>query len=207
MTKRRIGIYGGSFDPIHLGHLLVAETCREQLQLDELRIIPAHVSPFKVDQYPSDDKQRLEMLQLAVSGQDSFVVDARELQRGGVSYTVDTLRELHREFPDSEFFFLMGADSLTDFLKWKEPREICQLAWIVVVGRGGYADIPWHVLEGLLDKEKYQQTLAMKVDMPLIELSSTELRQRAATGRSLRFRMPRPVEQYIKAHQLYRPKS
>lgn len=207
MTQRRIGIYGGSFDPIHMGHLLVAETCREQLQLDEVRFIPAHVSPFKVDQYPSDNKQRMEMLQLAVSGQDSFLVDSRELERGGVSYTVDTLRELHQEMPGNEFYFLMGADSLVDFLKWKEPKEICQLAWIVVVGRGGHAEISWSVLEGLLDKERYQQTLGLKINMPLIELSSSELRERAATGRSLRFRMPRSVEQYIKTNQLYRPKT
>lgn len=207
MTQRRIGIYGGSFDPIHMGHLLVAETCREQLQLDEVRFIPAHVSPFKVDQYPSDDKQRMEMLQLAVSGQDSFLVDSRELERGGVSYTVDTLRELHQEMPGNEFYFLMGADSLVDFLKWKEPKEICRLAWIVVVGRGGHAEISWSVLEGLLDKGRYQQTLGMKINMPLIELSSSELRERAATGRSLRFRMPRSVEQYIKTNQLYRPKT
>lgn len=207
MTKRRIGIYGGSFDPIHLGHLLVAETCREQLGLDEVRLIPAHVSPFKLDQYPSEDKQRLEMLQLAVAGQDSFVLDSREVERGGVSFTVETLREIHHEFPDAELFLLMGADSLVDFLKWKEPEEICRLAWIVVVGRGGHADIPWHILKGLLEPEKFQQTQAMKVEMPLIELSSTELRERAASGRSLRFRMPRAVEQYIKTHQLYRPKA
>ncbi len=207
MTTRRIGIYGGSFDPIHLGHLLLAETCREQLRLDEVRLIPAHVSPFKTDQYPSDDKQRLEMLQLAVTGQDSFVVDPREVDRGGISYTVDTLRELHHEFPDSEWFLLMGADSLIDFLKWKEPAEIGRLAWIIVVGRGGYADIGWNVLEGLLDRERFEQTRAMNIEMPLIELSSTELRQRAATGRSLRFRMPRAVEQYIHANQLYRPQS
>lgn len=207
MTKRRIGIYGGSFDPIHLGHLLVAETCREQLGLDEVRLIPAHVSPFKLDQYPSEDKQRLEMLQLAVAGQDSFVLDSREVERGGVSFTVETLREIHHEFPDAELFLLMGADSLVDFLKWKEPEEICRLAWIVVVGRGGHADISWHILKGLLEPEKFQQTQAMKVEMPLIELSSTELRERAASGRSLRFRMPRAVEQYIKTHQLYRPKA
>jgi nicotinate-nucleotide adenylyltransferase len=207
MTKRRIGIYGGSFDPIHVGHLLVAETCREQLGLDEVRLIPAHVSPFKVDQYPSEDKQRLEMLQLAVAGQESFVLDSREVERGGVSYTVETLRELHRELPDAELFLLMGADSLVDFLKWKEPEEICRLAWIVVVGRGGHTNIAWHILEGLLEPEKFQQTLSMKLVMPLIEISSTELRERAAAGRSLRFRMPRAVEQYIKTHQLYRSKT
>jgi nicotinate-nucleotide adenylyltransferase len=101
----------------------------------------------------------------------------------------------------------MGADSLVDFLKWKEPEEICRLAWIVVVGRGGHTNIAWHILEGLLEPEKFQQTLSMKVVMPLIEISSTELRERAAAGRSLRFRMPRAVEQYIKTHQLYRSKT
>jgi nicotinate-nucleotide adenylyltransferase len=205
MSRRRIGIYGGTFDPIHLGHLLLAETCREQLRLDEVRFVPAHVSPFKTEQYPSDDKQRLEMLQLAIAGQEAFVIDRREIERGGVSYTVETLRELNDEFPEAEFFFLMGADSLADFLKWKEPQEICRLAWIAVVERGGHHAIAWDILKGLLEPKRFQQTLEMKVEMPLMEISSTDLRRRATEGASLRFRMPRAVEQYIRTHRLYCP--
>lgn len=203
MPSRRIGIYGGSFDPVHLGHLLLAESCREQLALDEVRFIPAHVSPFKLQQKPSDAKERIEMLQLALAGQEAFSLDRRETDRGGVSFTVDTLRSLHDELPDSEFFLLMGADSLVDFLKWKDPQEICRLAWIAVVERGGHDRIRWDVLQGLMDQERYEKTLSMRVTMPIFEVSSTDLRQRAASGKSLRFRTPRAVEQYIRSHELY----
>ncbi len=204
MSVRRIGIYGGSFDPIHLGHLLLAESCREQLQLDEVRFIPAHVSPFKLEQRPSEDKQRLEMLELAIAGHEAFIVDRREIDRGGVSYTIDTLKSLQAEFPASEIFLLMGADSLVDFLKWKEPVEICKLAWISVVERGGHREIAWEILQGLLSPERFQQTMELRVQMPIVEISSTDIRQRAASGKSLRFRTPRAVEQYIQFHQLYR---
>lgn len=203
MPPRRIGIYGGSFDPVHLGHLLLAESCREQLELDEVRFIPAYVSPFKLQQKPSDAKERIEMLQLALAGQQAFSLDRREIDRGGISFTVDTLRSLHEELPDSEFFLLMGADSLVDFLKWKDPQEICRLAWIAVVERGGHDGIRWDVLQGLMNQERYEKTLSMRVTMPIFEVSSTDLRQRAASGKSLRFRTPRAVEQYIRSHELY----
>jgi nicotinate-nucleotide adenylyltransferase len=156
-----------------------------------------------LQQKPSDAKERIEMLQLALAGQEAFSLDRREIDRGGVSFTVDTLRSLHEELPDCEFFLLMGADSLVDFLKWKDPQEICRLAWIAVVERGGHDGIRWDVLQGLMDQERYQKTLSMRVTMPIFEVSSTDLRQRAASGKSLRFRTPRSVEQYIRGHELY----
>ena len=123
----RIGVLGGTFDPVHYGHLLVAETCREQLGLNEVRFIPAAVPPHKLDERITDGHARADMLKLAVSGYPEFIVDRRELKRTGPSFTVDTLTELHGEFPGAEIFFLMGADSLRDLLTWRDPSRIAQL--------------------------------------------------------------------------------
>ncbi len=167
----RVGIMGGTFDPVHLGHLIAAEQCREQLALDHLRFIPAAVSPFKLDKQTADARHRVEMLQLATGGNPGFVVDDREIRRGGTSFTVDTLRQLREEFSSAELVFLMGADSLVDFDKWREPAEIARLARIVVVARGGHAQPDMAVLAKYLPKgaDLSQHLLAM----PACEISST----------------------------------
>ncbi|MDA1232891.1 MAG: nicotinate-nucleotide adenylyltransferase, partial [Planctomycetota bacterium] len=133
----RIGVFGGTFDPIHYGHLLLAETCRETLRLDQVRFIPAASPPHKQDHQISDGHARADMLQLAVSGYTEFVVDRRELKRKGPSFTVDTLTEFSTEFPDAELYFLVGADSLRDLLTWREPERITQLATLVACNRPG----------------------------------------------------------------------
>lgn len=137
----RIGVFGGTFDPVHYGHLLAAETCREQLNLDVVRFIPAAISPHKTGVAVTDGHARADMLKLAVSGYPEFVVDRRELKRSGSSFTVDTLQEIATETPEDELIFLMGADSLRDFLTWKEPERIAQLATLAVCNRPGVAPI------------------------------------------------------------------
>src|SRR5262245_30989393 len=117
----RIGIYGGSFDPIHLGHLLVAENCREQRRLDEVWFIPANVSPHKLHAAPADAEHRIEMLKLAVGGHEPFRVSTLEIDRGDVSYTVDTLEQIHQQEPANELFLILGSDSLNDLPTWKMP--------------------------------------------------------------------------------------
>ena len=138
-SRKRIGLLGGSFDPIHIGHLLIAEQCREQLALDEVRFLPAAISPLKLDQPGLDAKHRLEMVGLAISGNAHFSLDDREQRRGGPSFTVDTLRELVQEMPTADFVWILGSDSLADLDRWREPDQICQLAFVVVVARGGHA--------------------------------------------------------------------
>lgn len=133
----RLGIYGGTFDPIHYGHLLLAECCREQCQLDQVWFMPAEVPPHKQAQPLTAGRQRVEMLQLAIGGHEAFAVSRLELERGGVSFTVDTLAQLHQEDPTRELFLLLGADSLLDLPNWREPERICSLATLVVVGRPG----------------------------------------------------------------------
>jgi nicotinate-nucleotide adenylyltransferase len=200
---RRLGIFGGSFNPVHYGHLLLAETCREQARLDEVWFVPNAISPLKQDQPPAADKHRIEMLQLAIGGHEPFRLSTIELDRGGISYTVDTLAQIAGEQPAAELYFLMGADSLADLPKWREPERICRLAFPLVVRRHGSPEPQWDLLAGLLSPQRVSQVREMTVDMPIIELSGSDLRRRAAAGESLRYRTPRGVEKYIETHGLY----
>lgn len=200
----RLGIFGGSFNPVHYGHLLLAETCREQARLDEVWFVPNAISPLKQDQPPAGDKHRVEMLKLAIGGHESFRLCTLEIDRGGISYTVDTLDQIAKEQPAADLYFLMGADSLVDLPKWREPERICELAMPLVVRRHGSPEPRWEMLDALLGPERLELVRQMTVDMPIIELSSRELRHRAAGGLSLRFRTPRSVEKYIETHSLYR---
>lgn len=199
----RIGILGGSFDPPHIGHLWIAEAVRETLKLDEIRWIPAAVSPLKPDGPIASNEQRKQMVALAVSGCSEYLVDDRELKRGDVSYTVDTLDELKTEFPTAELFLIMGSDSLASIRKWHQPEKLMKLATLVVLQRGADADIDLKVLSGLASDLQIQKIQESQVSMPLIELSSSEIRERLRDGRSIRFRTSRSVEAYIKAQKLY----
>ena len=201
----RIGVFGGSFDPVHYGHLWIGMTAWEQLQLDELRIVPAAQSPLKPIGVHAEAQQRLEMLRLATGGTDQLVVDDRELLRGGVSYTVDTLQSLQQEQPAAEWLLIIGSDSLASFPQWHQPQRILQLATLAVVQRGGDPAIDYAVLEPLADAAVIARCQAAEIRMPQIELSSSELRHRVAAGRSIRFRTPRAVETYIDAQRLYQP--
>ena len=201
----RIGLYGGSFDPIHLGHLLAAEQVREQLKLDEVRFVLAATSPFKTERPPTDSKHRLEMLQLAIGGNPSFVADDRELKRGGTSFTVDTLREIRSENPTAEIVFLMGGDSLADFAKWREPAEICRIAFVAVLARGGQPAPDIALLKPFLPPEESANIGRHLLNMPQIEISSTEIRRRSARGQSIRYQVPAAVAAYIDQHRLYQP--
>ena len=200
----RLGIFGGSFDPVHYGHLLLAETCREQCRLDQVWFLPAGVPPHKQTRTLAPAKARVEMLELAVAGNEHFAVSTLEIERGGVSYTVDTLRTLKERQPGDELFLLMGADSLREMITWREPAEICRLAIPVVAHRAGSPEPDFGVLSPLVSTQRLAEIRSHQVEMPIVDLSSTELRQRSAEGRSLRYRTPRAVEKYIEAQGLYR---
>lgn len=200
----RIGIFGGSFDPVHLGHLLIALSSQEALHLDQVRWVPAAQSPLKPVGPVASEAQRLEMLRLACGGTPEFVIDDREIRRGGTSYTVDTMETFAAEFPDSERFLLMGADSLASIQQWHQPQKLLQLCTLAVLQRGGHAAIDFQVLEGLVDDQQMTEIQHAVVPMPQIEISSSEIRQRVASGRSIRFRTPRAVEALIGSTGLYR---
>ena len=172
----RVGIYGGTFDPVHLGHLVLAESCREACALDEVWFMPAAISPHKQTRPVTPGKQRLEMLRFAIAGHTQFKLSSWELDRPGPSYTVETLRHLKQEDPDRELFLLMGADSLADFPAWREPQEILKLAQLVVVNRGDRAvDLtPFIEAFGVSRAVEIQQ-----VNMPAIDISASAIRARA----------------------------
>lgn len=200
----RLGIFGGSFDPIHYGHLLLAECCRDEGPLDEIWFVPAAMSPHKQDRPPgTGGPARAEMIRLAISGHRPFLLSTLELDRGGVSYTVDTLETIHAQRPDDQLFLLLGADALADFPNWKSPARICQLATPLVVAR---PTAPAPDLSGLLplmDHQRWRQVQRRPVAMPQVEISSREIRARVARGQTVRFRLPRAVEEFIIAQQLY----
>ncbi len=203
-VRQRVGIYGGSFDPIHFGHLLIAELVRERLNLDEIRFVPAAVSPLKLNQQPTDAKHRVDMIRLAIGGNVHFKLDERELQRGGPSFTVDTLAEIKAESPSSDLFFLMGADSLADFHAWREPQRICELAFVAIVARGGHATPDLAKIQTYLPKDQAKQAAEHLVQVPQFEISSTEIRERVRHAMSIRYQVPAAVEVYIESAKLYR---
>jgi nicotinate-nucleotide adenylyltransferase len=200
----RLGIFGGTFDPIHYGHLILAESCREQLGLQQVWFLPAAVPPHKQQHVLTPGPQRIEMIELAIGGHEALAVCPYEIERGGVNYTVDTLAHLKKEDPARELFFLMGADSLRDLPSWREPARLCELAVPVAVGRAG-AEISAAEIGSLsADLAASLADRVQTVHMPTVELSSSDLRARVACGESIRYRTPRAVEKYIESHGLYR---
>jgi len=199
----RLGLFGGTFDPIHYGHLLLAECCREQCRLDAVWFLPTAVAPHKRDREPTAAEHRLAMLELAVAGHPAFSVCRYEIDRGGVNYTVDTLTHFHEEEPGRELFFLMGADMLLDLPNWRNAPLVCELAVPVAVGRPGAGPVDFDVLRSIAAPERIEVFRRHQVEMPEIGTSGTDIRHRASLGQSIRYRVPRAVEMYIETHGLY----
>lgn len=197
----KIGIFGGTFDPVHLAHLVLAETCLEFFELDQVRFVPASTPPHKQEGGITSAKQRIAMLEFATAGIPEFVVDQRETKRGGVNFTCETLAEFRSEFPEDELFFLMGSDSLHDLPTWKEPETIASLATIVAVNRGPISDEQMQSFLAPLSPPVKESVRL--VSMPGIEIASRDLRERVTNHRSIRFLTPRPVERYILENGVY----
>ena len=200
----RLGLFGGSFDPVHLGHLQLAQSCQQQARLDEVWFVPAATQPFKHQGPAATDQQRLAMLRLATQDEPTWQVSQIELDRGGVSYTADTLRSVHQQRPDDELFFMMGADSLRDFASWREPQEILRLATPLVVARAGEPLPDFDALESICPPERVEQIRQAKVDMPAMDIASSTIRQRIATGQDVSQLLPESVSEYLQREQLYR---
>src|SRR4051812_46868281 len=197
----RLGLFGGTFDPIHLGHLILAESCREACALDRVWFVVAGAPPHKPgERTPVAD--RLEMVRLAIAGHPAFEVSELEASRPGPHYSVETLEEVHRQRPDDELFFLIGADSLLDLPSWRQPERIAALATVVVVDRP--AITPRAPLTPVWPDLGPAARPFQMVKIPPIGIASHDLRRRAAEGRSIRYQVPRGVEAYIEAHGLYR---
>lgn len=200
----RLGVFGGSFDPVHVGHLIMAEQCREQGRLDQVLFIPAARPPHKQHQVLTQFSQRVEMLELAISGNPAFRIDQLEKDRPGPSFTVETLAELHQRQPDTELFLIMGSDSLADLPHWYEPRKILELASLLVVGRPGSEGVTEGQVRAQLGWQDDFPIRVQTIHSPLIEIASREIRKRTAEGLSNRYQIPRAVEAYIEQHGLYR---
>ena len=188
----RIGLFGGSFDPVHLGHLLVAQAACEELDLNRMFFIPAAQSPFKPDQHPTSGELRLQMLRLALAGKADYELDAQELQRGGVSYTIDTVRDYARRFPGAELFYLIGADHVAKLPRWREAAELAQRVEFAVIPRPGevVAAFPPPFRGRLL------------AGFPL-SVSSSVIRGRARAGLPLEPLVPAAVAEVIRNNGLY----
>ena len=196
MTK--LGIYGGSFDPIHTGHLILLEQCRETLGLDRVWLVPAAEPPHKPDVRLAPMTDRLDLCRLAVAGRGDVEVRDLESGREGPTYTVDTLRAVRETEPDAELFFLMGADSLGDLPTWKDPAGIAALATIAAVNRGSAPpETPASLPPSVRDRVR-------PVDMPACGISASDVRDRVRRGRSVRYLVPRAVELAIGDRGLYR---
>jgi nicotinate-nucleotide adenylyltransferase len=189
---KRIGLFGGSFDPIHLGHLLVAGTAREELGLTRLFFIPAAQSPFKPESKPAPGRERLRLLRLALAGEAWCEIDEQEIQRGGVSYTIDTVRDFARRFPESERFYLIGADNVAQLPRWRDADELARLTSFVAIPRPGETEITFPPpFRGRLLK-----------GFP-VAISSSQIRARIKAGQPVDHLVPPAVAEAIRNSRLY----
>ena len=204
MTDDRLtgatGIFGGTFDPIHVAHLAVAEAARDAFGLRRVLFIPAAQPPHKPGRDISPVEDRLAMVEAAVEGNPAFEVSRLEIERSGPSYTVDTLTALCEAAPGDRLALILSAESYSEFESWHEPRRILDLAALVVAPRVGYADADPDLIARQFPEARV--TVAF-MDGPRIRLSASEIRQRAADGRSVRYLVPDAVAAYIGDHDLY----
>ncbi len=186
----RIGIFGGTFNPPHLGHLLIAEHARQSASLNKVLFVPAFLPPHKVGREIIDSKHRLAMTKLAIAGNRSFIVSDIEMRQRGISYTVGTLHALRAAMPQADLFLIMGSDSLAEVDGWKDPQAIRSLVRFLVYPRD--------------DVSPSRNPDVEFIRGPVVGISSSEIRGRAARGESIRYLVPQSVERYILRHRLYR---
>ena len=198
-----IGIFGGTFDPVHMGHLILAEQCRDQAKLDEVWFLPSYQPPHKQGQPVTRFEQRCDMLELATAGQPAFKVERIEKELPPPSYTAETLAELHRRHPAYEFSLLMGSDGLPDLPGWYEPRKVIERASLVVVPRPGVMLWTADRLAAALGLPDSSGVRMRFVACPMIEIASRELRRAISDHMSVRYMVPRAVEEYIRERKLY----
>ncbi len=206
--KHRIGLMGGTFNPIHYGHLLLAQEAKEQYDLEQIWFLPTRRPPHKDNDELPKDKERMEMLRLAIKDHPAFTISMLEMQRTeGKTYTYDTLRELKKKYPMTEFYFIIGSDSLFYLHKWSHFEELLQGMVFLVALRGGEQEKEEELKQFM---EKYRKDYHAKLDvikMPLIEISSTFIREKAKEDLSIKYYLPENVEEYIKTHHVYGEES
>ena len=196
--EQAIGIMGGSFNPIHYGHLLAAACAADEFRLEKVIFVPAAIPPHKRNLHLASEEDRYRMAVLATRDNPLFLVSDVEISRGGVSYTVDTLRYFKEQYPNHRIYFITGADTISEIHTWRSPKEVLQLAHFIVALRPGYK------LEGL-ESEFYQRYIDRIgcMEMPVMGISSTEIRHRVKAGKTIRYQVHPEVIEYIRERGLY----
>jgi nicotinate-nucleotide adenylyltransferase len=198
---KKIGIMGGTFNPIHYGHLFLAENAYEQIGLDQVLFMLTKNPPHKVKLETISDQQRTDMVRLAIQDNPHFTISTMELERDGVTYTSDTLTLLAKEKKEISYYFIVGADSLMMMQDWHDPRTIFQLCTVVAASRDKIEKEQLQRQAQYL-KERYHADILL-LDMPTMQISSANIRERVAEGKSIRYYLPEAVEEYIQSNGLY----
>jgi nicotinate-nucleotide adenylyltransferase len=196
---KKIGIYGGTFDPIHHGHLILAREVCESLGLEKLIFVPTALSPHKRARTSTDAEIRLEMLRAAIRGEPKFLLDDCELQRGAPSYTIDTIKEIRQREGEAEYFFLLGDDNLAQLATWHRFEELRKLLQFVVLDRGKFEEGRGAKAIPTVGSQHGYLVIQRQID-----ISATDIRNRVATGRSIRYLVPPAVEEIIRRRQIYK---
>jgi nicotinate-nucleotide adenylyltransferase len=205
MTRRNIALFGGTFDPIHLGHTRVAEAAAQQIEAERVVFIPAKCSPLKGFLPNATDEDRLRMIELAIRDNARFCVSDCELRRPAPSYTLDTVKYFQQEYgADTSLYWLLGADSVNDLLLWHRIEELIDVCHLAVMVRGGYEKPSFDRHREALGAERVEKLRRDVIETPAIEISSTEVRKRLADGQDVSDLLDPKVEQYIRQRGLYR---
>ncbi|HUS88007.1 MAG TPA: nicotinate-nucleotide adenylyltransferase [Desulfosporosinus sp.] len=205
LEKPRLGIMGGTFDPIHYGHLVAAEMARNKFNLSKVLFIPSGKPPHKIRRDVSAANLRYEMVELAIQDNPAFAISALELERKGPSYTVDTLRVLRRTWPEHELYFITGTDALLEIFSWREAEEILTMIQFIGAARPGF-DASDFLLKVQQEHSETQGRIHY-LEVPALAISSTDIRSRVRHGQPIRYLLPEPVRLFIQQHGLYTAES
>lgn len=204
MKSKRIGIIGGTFDPIHYGHLIAAQWAKESFALDKVIFMPAGSPPHKLNNNVLAAEHRYIMALLATNDQPSFEVSSMEIKREGPSYTIDTINELHRLYndKDTQILFITGADSILNLHTWKRYEDLLRKCFFIAVTRGGYNTLKLY--KRIEELQRIYGKRIYNIEIPSVGISSTELRKRISNNKSVKYLLPYMVEEYIKKNKLYK---
>jgi len=203
MAREKIGIFGGSFNPIHLGHLVMAQDAGEAFGLHRIIFVPAAIPPHKLTQTLVTPSQRLDMVRLALADRDAWEVSDEEVQRGGVSYSIDSVRHFLTVYPDADLYFIIGGDTLPELHTWKDISDLLDLCRFITMVRPGFDPETLRKLNLHLESRHIDDLISRVTVGHVFDISSTEIRVRVAKKESIRYLVPDAVERYIHEHQLY----